>query len=140
MILISNMFRIASKWSGLPLFGLILLSSAIAIAEDVGPLPPPDGPFFSSKPLLYYGEEPEPTETVSDSSIDTAPPPIGRGYPMQNYPNFYGPSPYGAGRAMPTLPQLPAYRQGWNGQNPYYRYNPNGYGYPPFSTGRGYSR
>lgn len=122
------MSRAFLKWLRLPL--LVMLYPLSSIAEDKGPMPPPEGPFFSSKPLLYFGEEPENRSNVPE------PPPVVA--PAQQYPGYYGPAPYGAGRGMGMFPQMPAYPQTWGGQYPYYQYNPNSAGYPQFPNGRGY--
>ena len=134
------MYQMSLKW-----FGLIMLISSAAIFAasvegDAGPMPPPDGPFFSSKPLLYFGEEPPITE-VNGLAIQNIPtfleqrPPIGAGYQApQGAPGYYGrtaPAPLGMGRNMMQRP-MPVYPSGWGAQPPYNRYNPNYPGYPPY--------
>ena len=106
-------------------------------------MPPPDGPFFSFKPLLYYGEEPlsdKVDNTDAFSSLDyyeQPPAPVWEGYSNQGYPGYYAPPPLGlSGKELP-LPQMRAYPQMMGGQLPYYRYNPNYSGYPQFPVSGG---
>jgi len=133
------MYQMSLKWFGL----MLLMSSAVIFAasaeEDAGPMPPPDGPFFSSKPLLYFGEEPSVIE-INGLAIQNIPaasqrPPMGAGYPLpQEVPGYYGrtaPTPLGMGRNMMQRP-MPVYPSGWGAQYPYNRYNPNYPGYPPY--------
>lgn len=96
-------------------------------------MPPPEGPFFSSKPLLYFGEEPSTTEVKGIQIQGISPPQRARSpFGMaRDYPGYYGPAPLGAGRKMMQR-QVPTYLPGWGNRPPYYRYNPGNSGYPPF--------
>ncbi|MCW8888151.1 MAG: hypothetical protein OQK25_03710 [Gammaproteobacteria bacterium] len=129
------------KWIGLLLLATALQVSAASNEEDAGPMPQPKGPFFSSKPLLYYGEEPElatpePIVNYQNSEHSNSMIPAPRwGYPQNGYPYSYAPnmravpfasSPFGYGGNRMPFQQMPAYPQIWQGQQPIYP------GYPPF--------
>lgn len=127
------------KWAGLLFLLLGALSfRVVAQQQDIGPLPPPEGPFFSSKPLLYFGDEP----SVYQAQSSRAPrvqegrmrgypyPPSGRGFFQQMAPPSQT---WGAQR-----PYYPAYQEypAYFGQQGY----PNRYRYPAFPPFSGQGR
>ena len=129
------MCRTNPKWFGVLLIIYSTQNFALSIEDDAGPMPPPEGPFFSSKPLLYFNEEPS-VAKIERMPIQRAPtyPPARAGYPMQwGYPGYYGsrPPPLGGGRNM-MQQQIPNYQSGWGAPPPYNRYNPNYSGSPQF--------
>lgn len=134
------MYQKDLKWLGLILLMISPVILAASVEGDAGPMPPPDGPFFSSKPLLYFGEEPSVAE-INGIAIQNIPPSsgqrpaIGPGYRMpQGAPGYYGlpgPASLGMGSNMMQRP-MPIYPSRWGTQSPYNRYNPNYPGYPPF--------
>ena len=131
------MYRGRLKWIGWLLLMSALPSIATSAEEDIGPMPPPKGPFFSSKPLLYFGEELSLGEVGSQNGPETdqLPPGYTEGYPIENGLNFYEPAPYGYGvnRAPFRQPPIsPIYPGAWGTPPAYNPYNQNYMGYPPF--------
>ena len=120
------------NWIGwLLLLGPLSLFAS-SLEQDAGPMSPPKGPFFSSKPLLYFGEEP---------SMDEAQPSGGPGgymapapsNSMGGYPYYYAPLVVSPNR-MP-FQQMAPFPQGWRTQRPYYPAYP---GQPVYPGNRGY--
>ncbi|MDH3354724.1 MAG: hypothetical protein OEL79_05865, partial [Chromatiales bacterium] len=102
--------------AGLPLY-------ATAVQLDEGPLPPPEGPFFSSKPLLYFGEEPAETKTLA-----FVPPPSTSGVGRYRYPYYSAPTRFGFSPDRIPFQQRPPLPQAW-GAPRYYPMYPNQQGF-----------
>jgi len=123
------------NWYGLLLLPLLALKSLPLFAislEDAGPMPQPKGPYFSSKPLLYFGEEPSVggTRPLDREGENLTPAPR-----VGGYPNTYAPAPFSFGPNRVPSQQMAPPPQGWGIQRPYYPAYPGQLNYPVY---RGY--
>jgi hypothetical protein len=110
------------SWIGWLLLAGSWSAFAASQAQDNGPLPPPKGPFFSSKPLLYSGEEPSVDAVRALDGPETYVLPVVPGS-VNSYP--YGYAPFTMNPNQLPFQQMPPQPQGWGAQRPNYSNYPN---------------